>query len=99
LINTDHPRRPKAYSNAIGQRKLDAALAADSNLRYRIDNALSDWLAKQDGGSIAMDDGNPPTRPIANTVRYMIQDLEHDALKDERNNDNTTRDDLGETTT
>jgi hypothetical protein len=74
LINTDHPRRPKSYSNAIGQRKLDAALAADSDLRCRIDNALSDWRAKQQqtGGSIVIDDSNPPTRPTANTVQDMI---------------------------
>jgi hypothetical protein len=32
LINTEHPQRPKAYSNAIGQRKLDAALATNLNL-------------------------------------------------------------------
>jgi hypothetical protein len=32
LINTKHPQRPKAHSNAIGQRKLDAALATNLNL-------------------------------------------------------------------
>jgi hypothetical protein len=81
LINTEHPRRPKAYSNAVGKRKLDAALAADPDLRCRINNALSDWRAKQQqpGGSIVIDDGNPPTRPTANNVRYTIQDPEHDA--------------------
>jgi hypothetical protein len=47
LINTDHPRRPKAYYNAIGQRKLDAALAADPDLRYKFNTALGDWCAKQ----------------------------------------------------
>ena len=46
-----------------------------------------------------MDDGNPPTRPTANTVRYMIQDSEHDALEDDRNNDDTIQDDLVETKT
>jgi hypothetical protein len=76
LINTKHPRWPKAYSNAIGQRKLDAALAAlaaDPDLRYRINSALGNWRARQEnGGSIAMDDGSRPTRPTANTVRYTI---------------------------
>jgi hypothetical protein len=69
-INTEHPRRPKAYSKAICQRKLDAALAADPDLRYRINNALGDWRAKQQqgGGSIVMNDGNPPARPTAKTV-------------------------------
>jgi hypothetical protein len=97
LINTEHPRRPKAYSNAIGQRKLDAALAADPDLRYRINDTLSDWRAKQQqaGGSIVMDDGNPPTRPTANTVR--IQDSEHDTLEDNRSNNDTTQDDLVDT--
>ena len=96
MINTDHPRTPNAYSNAVGQRKLNAALAADPDLRYRIDNALSGWRAEQQqgGGSILMDDGNPPTRPMANTVRCVIQDTEHDALEDERSNDNRTQDNL-----
>jgi hypothetical protein len=70
---------PRVYSNAIGQRKLDAALAADPNLRYRINNALGNWHAKQqqeNRGSIAMDNGSHPTRPTANTVRYKIQDQE-----------------------
>jgi hypothetical protein len=96
LINTDHPRRPKAYSNAIGQRKLDAALAADPDLRCRIDNTLGDWRAKQqeNGGSIAMDDGSRPTRPTANTVRYTIRDQELYA----RDDDEKTHDDQVETT-
>jgi hypothetical protein len=101
LINTEHPRRPKAYSNMVGKRKLDAALAADPDLRCRINNALSNWRAKQQqpGGSIVMDNGNPPTRPTANTVRYTIQDSEHDALEDERSNDDTTQHDLVDTNT
>jgi hypothetical protein len=41
-----------------------------------------------------MDDGYPPIRSTANTVRYTIQDSEHDALEDERSNDDTTQDDL-----
>ncbi|KAF1360711.1 hypothetical protein EJ07DRAFT_52042, partial [Lizonia empirigonia] len=71
----DHPRRPKAYANALGRKKLDAALAADNDLRDKINKALDKWHAKQQqgGGSIVMDDGNRPTRPTANTVRYMIQ--------------------------
>ena len=101
LINTNHPRRPKAYFNAIGQRKLDAALVADSDLRYKIDTALGDWRAKQQqgGGSIVMDDGNPPTRPTANTVLYTMKDSELDALEHERSNDDTTQDDLVDTIT
>ena len=96
LINTEHPRRPKAYANAIGQKKLDAALAADKDLRDMINKALNKWRAKQreNGGSIAMDDGSRPTRPTANTVRYMIQDRERPALDD----DETTQNDLKTTT-
>ncbi|KAF2828478.1 hypothetical protein CC86DRAFT_261803, partial [Ophiobolus disseminans] len=73
--NAHHPRRPKAYANATGRKKLDAALAADNDLRDKINKALDKWRAKQqeNGGSIAMDDGSRPTRPTANTVRYMIQ--------------------------
>jgi hypothetical protein len=44
-----------------------------------------------------MDDGNPPTRPTANAVRYMIQDSEHDALEDDGSNNDTTQDDLVDT--
>jgi hypothetical protein len=100
-INTEYPRRPKAHSKAICQRKLDAALAVDPDLRCRINNAVSDWRAKQQqaGGSIVMDDGNPPTRPTANTVRYMLQVSEHNVLEDEQRNDNTTQDDLVDTKT
>ncbi|KAI1665823.1 Dimer-Tnp-hAT dimerization containing protein [Pyrenophora tritici-repentis] len=69
LINTEHPRRPKTYANALGRKKLDAALAADNDLRDKINKALDKWRAKQQesGGSIAIDDGNRPTRPTANT--------------------------------
>ncbi|KAF7566301.1 hypothetical protein PtrM4_146210 [Pyrenophora tritici-repentis] len=69
LINTEHPRRPKTYANALSRKKLDAALAADNNLRDKINKALDKWRAKQQesGGSIAIDDGNRPTRPTANT--------------------------------
>ncbi|KAI2478631.1 Dimer-Tnp-hAT domain containing protein [Pyrenophora tritici-repentis] len=76
LINTEHPRRPKTYANALGRKKLDAALAANNDLRDKINKALDKWRAKQQesGGSIAIDDGNRPTRPTANTVRYIIQD-------------------------
>jgi hypothetical protein len=96
LINTEHPQRPKAYSNAIGQRKLDAALAADPDLRYRINSALGDWRAKQEnGGSIAMDDGSRPTRPTANTVQYTIRDQELHARDDVEK----TQDDQVETVT
>ncbi|KAF2820789.1 hypothetical protein CC86DRAFT_304141, partial [Ophiobolus disseminans] len=75
LINTEHPQRPKAYANATGRKKLDAALAADNDLRDKINKALDKWRAKQQdgGGSIAMDDGSRPTRPTANTVRYTIR--------------------------
>ncbi|KAI1688890.1 hypothetical protein KJE20_02068 [Pyrenophora tritici-repentis] len=81
LINTEHPRRPKTYANALGRKKLDAALAADNDLRDKINKALDKWRAKQQesGGSIAIDDGNRPTRPTANTVRYIIQDQERSA--------------------
>jgi hypothetical protein len=101
LINTEHPQRPKAYSTAIGQRKLYTAHAADAELRDNINKALDNWRTRhqQGDGSIVMDDGNPPTRPTANTVRYMIQDSEHDALEDERSNDNTTQDNLVDTKT
>jgi hypothetical protein len=66
------------------------------DLRHRIERTLSGWRAKQQqgDGSIVMDDGNPTTRPTANTVRYMIQDSEHDALEDDRSNNDTTQDDL-----
>jgi hypothetical protein len=86
LINTEHPQRPKAYFNAIGQRKLDAALAADPDLRCRINNTLGDWRAKQqeNGESISIDNGNRPTKPTANTVRYTIQDRELRAQNDEQ---------------
>ncbi|KAF1923991.1 uncharacterized protein M421DRAFT_9136 [Didymella exigua CBS 183.55] len=69
LINTEHPRRPKAFANAIGQKKLDAALAADNDLRDKLNKALNKWRAKQqeNRGSIAIDDGNCPTRHTANT--------------------------------
>ncbi|KAF1925872.1 uncharacterized protein M421DRAFT_37025, partial [Didymella exigua CBS 183.55] len=72
-LNAHHPRRPKAFANAIGQKKLDAALAADNDLRDKLDKALNKWRAKQqeNRGSIAIDDGNRPTRHTANTVRYM----------------------------
>ena len=82
LINTEHPRRPKAYANALGRKKLDAALAADNDLRDKINKALDKWRAKQQQseGSIAMDDGNRPTRPTANTARYIIQDRKRPAL-------------------
>jgi hypothetical protein len=85
LINTEHPRRPKAYANATGRKKLEAALAADNDLRDKINKALDKWRAKQQENerSIAMDDGSRPTRPTANTVRYMIQDLEQPALDDD----------------
>ncbi|KAI1559987.1 hypothetical protein PtrEW7m1_011712, partial [Pyrenophora tritici-repentis] len=81
MINTEHPRRPKTYANALGRKKLDAALAADNDLRDKINKALDKWRAKQQesGGSIAIDDGNRPTRPTANTVRYIIQDQERSA--------------------
>ncbi|KAF2726466.1 hypothetical protein EJ04DRAFT_400180, partial [Polyplosphaeria fusca] len=73
-LDVHHPRRPKGYTNATGQKKLDAALAANSSLRDKIDKALNNWRVKrQDTESIAMDDGTPPTRPMANTVRYMYQ--------------------------
>ncbi|KAF2629279.1 hypothetical protein BU25DRAFT_316825, partial [Macroventuria anomochaeta] len=64
-----------AYANPIGQKKLNAALAANPDLGDRINKALDKWRTKQQGGggSIAMDDGSPPTRPIVNTVRYMVQ--------------------------
>ncbi|KAG9388591.1 hypothetical protein A1F94_001483 [Pyrenophora tritici-repentis] len=77
----EHPRRPKTYANALGRKKLDAALAADNDLRDKINKALDKWRAKQQesGGSIAIDDGNRPTRPTANTVRYIIQDQERSA--------------------
>ncbi|KAF1943830.1 hypothetical protein EJ02DRAFT_421029 [Clathrospora elynae] len=68
-----------AYTNVIGQRKLDAALTANNGLRDRINRALGTWRTKHQGGgkgSIDMDDGNPPTRPTANTAHYMAQDLE-----------------------
>ncbi|KAI2475040.1 hypothetical protein Ptr902_13539 [Pyrenophora tritici-repentis] len=86
LINTEHPRRPKAYANALGRKKLDAALAADNDLRDKINKALDKWRAKQQQseGSIAIDDGNRPTRPTANTVRYIIQDQEQSALEDNK---------------
>jgi hypothetical protein len=86
LINTEHPQRSKAYSNAVGQRKLDAALAANPDLRCRIDNTLGDWRVKQQENreSIAMNDGSCPTRPIANTVRYTIQDRELHAQDNEQ---------------
>jgi hypothetical protein len=82
LINTKHPRRPKAYSNAIGQKKLNAAMAANPDLRDKINKALNKWRARQQvkGGSIVIDNGEPPTRPIAHTVRYITQDLECIAL-------------------
>ncbi|KAF7577967.1 hypothetical protein PtrM4_022130 [Pyrenophora tritici-repentis] len=72
---------PKTYANALGRKKLDAALAADNDLRDKINKALDKWRAKQQesGGSIAIDDGNRPTRPTANTVRYIIQDQERSA--------------------
>ncbi|KAF1938014.1 hypothetical protein EJ02DRAFT_355431 [Clathrospora elynae] len=76
---SSHPQRPKAFTNAIGQRKLDAALAADPELRDRVKKVLGTWRAKQQGGgggSIVMDDGNPPTRPTANILQYTAQDLE-----------------------
>lgn len=97
LINTEHPRRPKAYANATGRKKLDAALAANTDLRDKINKALDKWRAKQqeDGRSIAMDDGSHPIRPTANTVRYMIQDQELHAQDD----DEKTHDDHVETTT
>ena len=41
-----------------------------------------------------MDNGNPPIRPTANTIQYIIQDLEHYALKDEQNNNNIIQDNL-----
>jgi hypothetical protein len=84
LINTEHPRRLKAYSNGIGKRKLDAVFAAEPDLRYKFDKALSDWRTRQQqGGSIVMDDGNPPTRPTANTIPYMIRDSEHVVFGDD----------------
>jgi hypothetical protein len=51
---------------------------------------LSKWRANQqeNGGSIAMNDGSRPTKPIVITVRYMIQDLDQTALD---NNDNETK--------
>ncbi|KAF7443978.1 hypothetical protein A1F99_120520 [Pyrenophora tritici-repentis] len=80
-ILTDHAARATliAHLTAAQQKlrkKLDAALAADNNLRDKINKALDKWRAKQQesGGSIAIDDGNRPTRPTANTVRYIIQD-------------------------
>lgn len=90
LINTQHPRRPKTYINAIGQKKLNAALAADPDLRDRINKALDKWRAKRqdDGGSIVMDDGNPPIRPAAHAVSCISQDLECVAL----DNKKTTQD-------
>ena len=84
LINTEHPRRPKTYANPIGQKKLDAALAADPDLKVRIEKALDKWRAKHRcGGNIAMDDGRPPTIPIVNTLRYMVHDPEQHALDDD----------------
>jgi len=84
LINTEHPRRPKGYANPIGQRKLDATLATDPNLKDKIDKALNKWRSsQQDGGSIAMDDGSPPARTIVNTVRLMAHDLEQRVSEDE----------------
>jgi hypothetical protein len=76
LINREHPRRPKTYANAIGQKKLDAALDADKDLRDKINKALNKWRAKrqQNEGSIAIDDSSRSTRPIANTVRYTVGD-------------------------
>jgi hypothetical protein len=95
LINTEHPRRLKAYSNGIGKRKLDAVFAAEPDLRYKFDKALSDWRTRQQqGGSIVMDDGNPPTRPTANTIPYMIRDSEHVVFGDDWSNNDATQDDL-----
>jgi hypothetical protein len=101
LIKTEHPQRPKAYSNAIGQRKLDATRAADTELRDNINKTLSKWRTKhqQGGGSIVMDHGHPSARPTANTVQYSMQDLEHDTLEDEPNDDDMTQDDLVKTKT
>ncbi|KAI2476690.1 hypothetical protein Ptr902_12037 [Pyrenophora tritici-repentis] len=67
--NNKHLRRPKTYANALSRKKLDAALAADNDLRDKINKALDKWRAKQqeNRGSIAIDDGNRPTRPTANT--------------------------------
>ncbi|KAF2728668.1 hypothetical protein EJ04DRAFT_503734 [Polyplosphaeria fusca] len=80
-LDVHHPRRPKDYTNAIGQKKLDAALAADLDLKHKIDKALDKWRSKQqDTGSIAMDDGNPPFRPTVNMVRYMC----HDEIREPR---------------
>lgn len=88
LINSEHPRRPKGYTNPIGQKKLDAALATDPDLKDKIDRALNKWRASQQSGrSIAMDDGSPPTRITVNTVRYMTHDLKHDISKDETTGD------------
>jgi hypothetical protein len=89
LINTEHPRRPKAYANALGRKKLNAALAADNDLRDKINKALDKWRAKQqeNGGSIAINDGSRPTRPTANTVRHTIQDPQQPALDDDYNDD------------
>jgi hypothetical protein len=94
LINAEHLRRPKAYANATSQKKLDAALAADPNLGDKINKALDKWRVKQkeSGGSIAMDDGSRPTRPTANTARYMIQDLEQAALDNNVDEMETTYD-------
>jgi hypothetical protein len=82
LINTEHLRRPKAYANALSRKKLNAALTTNPKLGGKINMALDRWRAKQQqsGGSIAIDDRSRPTRPTANTVRYIIQDLEQPAL-------------------
>jgi hypothetical protein len=88
LINTEHPQRPKVYANPIGQKKLDAALAGDPDLRDKIDKALNKWRASQQSGrSIAMDDGSPPTRTTVNTVQFMTHDPEKHIPEDETTQD------------
>ncbi|KAI2485101.1 hypothetical protein Ptr902_04041 [Pyrenophora tritici-repentis] len=85
-LSITHDGGEIAYANALGRKKLDAALAADNDLRDKINKALDKWRAKQQQseGSIAIDDGNRPTRPTANTVRYIIQDQEQSALEDNK---------------
>ncbi|KAF2741692.1 hypothetical protein M011DRAFT_522588 [Sporormia fimetaria CBS 119925] len=62
----------RTFTNATGQKKVDAALAADPDLREKINKALEKWRARRqnDGDSIVMDDGNPPIKPTAHAVRF-----------------------------